>query len=516
MTTNLQLTRVIKHLLCTTLATTAIPLFAQSQEKPNVIIFLVDDMGVMDTSLPFLTDIEGKPEHHPLNEWYRTPNMERLAQQGVRFSKFYAQGVSSPSRVSILTGKNSTRHKTTNWINPTLNNRETFGPHEWNWKGIKAGDITLPGLMREAGYKTIHIGKAHFGPKGSFGENPCNLGFEINIGGTSAGQPGSYYGEDKYGNFKNNKSGAMDDLEKYYGTSTHLSEALTIEAKREITEAVEAKKPFFLHFAHYAAHAPFQADKRFIDNYPISADKPKTAQAFATLIEGMDRSLGEVMDELEELGVAENTLIIFLGDNGSDAPLGSTTGHFSSAPLKGRKGVRYEGGVRIPFIASWVKNNPKSSSQKDYPIGKNTIEQERGSIMDIFPTILKLADVKNPNNNIVDGSSLWKIFDGKKDSKHNSSILMHYPHESKGKYFTTLIKDDWKVIYHYNPEHPTQPKYELYDLANDPYEMIDLSKQNREILSKMIKGMISQLEKEDALYPIDAKSNSLKPIMPSK
>ena len=543
MTIKPQLTKVIKYSLCTTIASTAMPLFAQDQVKPNVIIFLVDDMGLMDTSFPFLTDSAGNPERHPLNDWYRTPNMERLAEQGVSFSKFYAQSVSSPSRASILTGKNSTRHKTTNWINSESNNRSKYGPKEWNWVGIKNGDVTLPKLLQEAGYKTIHVGKAHFGPIGSFGEEPCNIGFDVNIGGSSIGQPGSYYGEDGYGHIKGYKLRAVDDLEKYHGTTTHLSEALTIEANREITEAVEANEPFFLNFAHYALHAPFQADKRFVDNYPLSPDKKQVARAFASLVEGMDKSLGDVMDKLEELGVADNTLIIFLGDNGSDAPLGSEMGHFSSAPLRGKKGSIYEGGVRIPFIASWAKNSPENVFQKDHSINQDEILQERSSIMDIYPTILELADVKNPNGNDIDGNSLWKTFKGKRNSKHNTSILMHFPHEHRGNYFTTFIDGDWKVIYHYNPKNPTQPKYELYNLANDPYEMNDLSqkktklnseiyamtissnrnkvmddvyKENKKTLFNMMKMMISQLEKEGAVYPIDDNSNILKPIMPSK
>ena len=510
------LKRATKYTLCSTLATMAMPLFAQSQDKPNVIIFLIDDMGLMDTSLPFLTDATGKAERHPLNDWYRTPNMERLAAQGVQFSKFYAQSVSSPSRTSIQTGKNATRHGTTNWINSESNNRTPFGPSTWNWEGIKKDDITLPKLMQQAGYKTIHVGKAHFGPMGSEGENPCNLGFDTNIGGSSIGQPGSYYGEEGYGHIKGNKSRAVNNLEKYHGTSTHLTEALTIEANNEITKAVAAKEPFFLNFAHYALHAPFQVDKRFADNYPISADKPKTAQAFASLVEGMDQSLGEVMDHLEKLGIAENTLIIFLGDNGSDAPLGSIDGHFSSAPLRGKKGGIYEGGVRIPFIASWAKNNPESSFQKEYPIAKGEILQERSTIMDIFPTVLDIAAIKNPKGNTIDGSDLWKIFAGKKDAKHKTDILMHFPHAHRGNYFTTYIAGDWKVIYHYNPKNPTQPKYELYNLTNDPYENKDLAQENSKVLAKMVKKMASQLEKEGAVYPVDANSKSLKPIIPAK
>lgn len=497
------------------LLSSALPLAVAAQERPNVIIFLIDDMGVMDTSVEFLTSSEGVAERFPLNDWYRTPSMERLAERGVRFTNFYAQNVSSPSRASILTGQNSVRHRTTNWINPEYNNRDDYGPMQWNWKGLTAEDVTLPKLMKEAGYQTIHIGKAHFGPAGSEGADPCNLGFDINLGGSSIGQPGSYYGEDGYGHIGGNKIRAVDGLEKYHGTDTFLTEALTIEAKELITRAVEDGRPFYLNFAHYAVHTPFQADKRFIDNYPQSEDKSKPACAYASLIEGMDKSLGDLLDHLEALEIADNTLIIFLGDNGSDAPLGSEVGHFSSAPLRGKKGSVYEGGVRVPFIAAWAESDPESRCQQRFVINSGEIMSERATIMDIFPTILKLADVDNPKGHAVDGSPLWRLFRGEKDPKHSSDILLHFPHEHRGSYFSSYIEEGWKVIYHYNPESPDKPTYELYDLNNDPYEENDLSKTEAFKLYKMVGAMSRLLKKEQALPPVDGDGKELLPILPA-
>ena len=138
---------------------------AAAAAQPNIVVMLVDDMGVMDTSLPFLTDAAGKPVKFPLNDYYRTPNMERLAQRGIRFNQFCAMSVCSPTRISILTGQNAARHRTTNWINPNVNNGGPQGPAGWNWLGLKPGDVTLPALLRGAGYRTIHVGKGHFAPK---------------------------------------------------------------------------------------------------------------------------------------------------------------------------------------------------------------------------------------------------------------------------------------------------------------------------------------------------------------
>ena len=150
--------RSLMGALCSACFTTA-----SAQERPNIIVFLVDDMGLMDTSVPFVTDENGNAQRQPLNDWYRTPNMERLANQGIRFSTFYAQSVSSPSRASIMTGQNAARHRTTNWINAESNNRTPYGPFDWNWKGLTHQDMIYPYLLQQAGYKTIHVGKAHFG-----------------------------------------------------------------------------------------------------------------------------------------------------------------------------------------------------------------------------------------------------------------------------------------------------------------------------------------------------------------
>ena len=169
-------------------------------EQPNVVLFLVDDMGPMDTSVAFMTDGHGNAKRFPLNDYYRTPAMDRLAKNGIRFSTFYAMSVCSPTRTSIITGQNAARHRVTQWIRSEENNRGEFGPPDWRWVGFQDADVTLPGVLSSAGYRTIFVGKAHFGPLGEPSEWPTNLGFQVNVAGCSWGQPGSYYGEDGYGN----------------------------------------------------------------------------------------------------------------------------------------------------------------------------------------------------------------------------------------------------------------------------------------------------------------------------
>lgn len=485
-----------------------------AQEKPNIVVFLVDDMGLMDTSVPFIVDRQGNPVRQPLNDWYQTPNMERLARQGMCFSTCYAQSVSSPSRASIMTGQNAARHRTTNWINAESNNRTPYGPVEWNWKGVTAEDMIYPAVLREAGYKTIHIGKAHFGCLEGEGKDPTKLGFDVNIAGSSIGHPGSYHGENGYGWIKGQRARAVPDLEAYHGTSTFLSDALTIEAGKEIEKAVAAKQPFYLNLAHYAVHAPFETDERFIQHYQ-SSDKSGQAKAFATLIEGMDKSLGDLLEKLESLGVAENTLIIFLGDNGGDAPLGGAADYGSSAPLKGKKGSEYEGGVRIPFIVSWAKPDSGNAFQHAYPVLSNQMQTQMATVMDIYPTVLSVAGLKVPKTHIVDGSDLKKLLQGKHDTKHRDDFLMHFPHEHRGSYFTTYRKGDWKLIYYYNPETTGIPSYKLFNLAEDPYEKSDLSIEQPKRVKQLCKLMIERLKVENALYPVDKNNKVLYPVMPT-
>lgn len=492
----------------------SLPLSVAAQERPNIILFLVDDMGVMDTSLPFLTDAEGNVVRHPLNDWYHTPNMEKLAQQGVRFSTFYAQSVSSPSRASIMTGQDAVRHHTTNWINSESNNRNQYGPYEWNWQGLKKNDFTLPRMLKEAGYKTIHVGKAHFGCIGSEGEYPQNIGFDVNIAGSSIGQPGSYLGENGYGNIRGNKSRAVPGLEKYHGTDTFLSDALTLEANAQIDQAIAEKQPFFLYMSHYAVHAPFEADKRFASRYKDS-DKSDLAKNFATLIEGMDKSLGDIMEHLEKKGVAQNTLILFLGDNGSDAPLGDARGYASSAPLRGKKGTEFEGGMRVPCIIGWAHVNGKSKLQKELPIAVGSVQTQFGRVTDIYPTLAALAKVEIPQSHPVDGVDLKPLLTGKTDDSRQNTFLMHFPHNHYGSYFTVYREDNWKLIYYYNPERPERPDFALYDLSADEKEQNDLSRMNKGKCVEMIKKMVAALESEGAQYPVDFVGQEIHPVVPN-
>ncbi len=479
---------------------------AAETDRPNVLVFLVDDMGLMDTSVPFLYDQDGEPQRHPHNEFYRTPNMQRLATQGIRYSNFYAMSVCSPSRIAIMTGQTSARHHTTQWIRPESNNQGEFGPADWKWTGIAQGQTTLPKLLSGAGYRTIHCGKGHFGPNDSLAENPAAIGFDVNIGGSAIGQPGSYYASENFGNGKPKRDRrGVPGLQSYHGSDLYLTEVLTTEVNREIEQAVANQQPFFAYMAHYAVHAPFQPDPRFVDNY--SGADPKLA-AFGSMVQGMDKSLGDILDKLDQLGVAENTLVFFVGDNGTDAPRGDQYAISCAAPLRGKKGTHYEGGMRVPFIAAWAKPSDRSALQSRFPIAQGVMRHEFAAIYDLFPTILSAVGIASDHP--VDGINLLPELAGREIESGERQFLMHFPHDHRSSYFTVLRQGDWKLVYHYYPEKNRSPaktltpRYELFNLAEDRDESNNLAMDEPEKLQAMVVSMREALQATGALMPMSS------------
>ena len=254
---------------------------------PNIVVIIADDLGWQDTALP-LTD---RPT--ALNQRFRTPNLLRLAAEGVKFTDAYAAApLCTPTRVAELTGRMPAQTRVTHiaWLQdqdytvlyPPPGPPVLISP-AWNLNGLSpqsgfartySGPV-LPEILRRAGYRTIHVGKAHWAPPGTPGADPHAMGFDINIGGSGAGEPGSYLGQRNYQS-PPRATVKMDvpGLEQYHGTDTFLTEALTIEANKAIDAAVTDNKPFFLHLAHFAVHTPIQADERFLSHYASSGLSP--------------------------------------------------------------------------------------------------------------------------------------------------------------------------------------------------------------------------------------------------
>jgi arylsulfatase A-like enzyme len=234
---------------------------------PNIVMFLVDDLGWQDASVPFHT------EPTAFNERYHTPNLERLAAAGMSFTSAYASApVCTPTRTSIMTGQAPGRTRITYWTlhedRDTSRKRDDLRAPPWNVNGLQAGHVTLPALLRDAGYRTIHVGKAHFGAHGTSGADPTNLGFEVNVAGHASGAPASYLGTHDFS--QAGRSGRPEErsvwdvpgLEKYHGREVFLTEALALEAVAAVRRAVQEGRPFFLNMAPYATRRSTRERRR--------------------------------------------------------------------------------------------------------------------------------------------------------------------------------------------------------------------------------------------------------------
>jgi arylsulfatase A-like enzyme len=257
-------------------------------------------------------------------------------------------------------------------------------------------------------------------------------------------------------------------------------------------------------------HAPFQANKKLLPKYE-DKEISGQAKAFATMIESMDISVGAVTAHLEKLGIAEDTLILFVGDNGTDAPLDigkmkgrNTHGVQCAAPLRGKKATHYEGGMRVPFIATWAKLNPENRFQKELPIKAGHISSDIGTIHDIFPTVLESVGIEY--STVTDGVNLAPALSGKPLSDKPREFLMHFPHAHRSSYFTTYRLGEWKIIYHYLK--PVDARYELFHLPTDQSESHNLAKKDPVNLQRMFASMQKALDQAGAQYPVEKEDNS--------
>ncbi len=498
---------------------------SEESNPPNILFFLVDDMGWQDTSVPFWK------ERTLFNDHFQTPSMERLAVQGRKFTQAYACAVCSPSRTSWMTGMNAARHHVTNWTlyadQETSRQTSTLkAPENWDRSGLQPHPDLLPQMLKsQLGYRTIHAGKAHWGAYDTAGSDPTTLGFDVNIAGHAAGGPGHYHGEKNYGNKEkggHTRPWGIPGLEKYHGTETHVTDALTMEAINAVKEAVEADQPFFLYMAHYAVHAPIQPHRRFLDDYlgrkypGTDIEIPQVEAYYASMVEGMDASLGELMSAFEEIGVADETIVVFASDNGGlskhargKSPRG--TGQDTHCwPLREGKGSAYEGGTRIPFIVSWAKPDANHPLQKRLPIPADSMSETPIIIEDIYTTLSSWVGLKPQSRSAceIDGMDwtpalLAKCVDSEDlQELSGRSIVFHYPHQWTGspvggyQPHSSIRIGDWKAIYYYQNQ-----SWELYHLAEDISETNDLAEQRPEKLKELAGTLIEELHSKNAQWP---------------
>lgn len=479
---------------------------ASDARRPNILLFMVDDMGWQDTSVPF-TD---SPTDN--NRKYLTPNMERLAASGMKFTQAYASAISSPSRCSMITGVNAARHGVTNW---TLHRDkvqdevcDSISSPSWNYNGIsRVGGInnTFVGPsfvqeLKDSGYHTIHVGKAHFGAFDTPGEDPHHWGFEVNIAGSAIGGLATYLSEANYGHDKDgNKTSdfAIENLEKYWGTGTFATEALTCEAVAALDKARRYNQPWFLYMAHYAVHVPIDRDPRFFQKH-IDRGLSEKEAAYASLVEGMDKSLGDLLDWIDRSGEADNTIVIFMSDNGG---LAASSGwrdgelHTQNAPLRSGKGSLLEGGIREPMIVRWPGHTPPGSECGKYLI-----------IEDFYPSIIGMAgidpDKSDHYGHRIDGRSFLPLIDGSGDPSADRALIWNYPHiwglAGPGIDMNCAIrKNEWKLIYNY-----ATGRKELYNIEKDISESRDMAERMPALVDSLSAELGNALREAGAMRPI--------------
>ena len=432
------------------------------QRPPNIVLFLVDDLGWQDSSVAL------GPERTPFNDRYRTPNLERLAREGMSFTQAYASApVCTPTRTAILTGQAPARSHITYWtLRKDTDTSAKFPgllPPKWDVNGLQPEDTTLPELLREAGYRTIHVGKAHFGAVGTPGADPLQLGFDVNVAGHGAGGPGSFLGLENFSAAarKGDRVWDVPGLERWHGKDVFLEEALAAEAVEQLDAAVAAGTPFFLNFAPYAVHAPITANPRYSANY---AELDPREAAYATMVETYDAALGALLAQLDAHGIADETLVVFTSDNGGLSAHGrGGEPHTHNAPLRSGKGSCYEGGIRIPLVVR----------------GPGVLRGTRSDVQvisaDLFPTLLSAAGVDLPKDGVErDGLDLSHLLRGGPPEAERI-LIWHQPHfwgvNGPGIWpFSAVRVGDWKLIYRH-----ADHGFELYDLANDPGETLDFA-----------------------------------------
>ncbi|TMM56318.1 sulfatase [Maribacter algarum] len=451
-----------------------------AKKKPNVVFILVDDLGLMDLG------ITG-------SKYYETPNIDRLAKDGMIFTQGYAASrVCSPSRASIMTGKFTARHGITDWIGAKTGTQwRDHGRHDRLLPpeyihNLPKEEIILAEAMKKAGYKTFYSGKWHLGKEGSW---PEDHGFDINVGGWDKGSPiGGYFSPWENPKLENQVDG----------------ENLSMRLAKETASFIKKHKDssFFAFLSFYAVHGPIQTTNSKWKKYREKAVKRGIAESgyimetvlpirqeqdnpiYAGLVESMDDAVGVVLDELRDQGIDNETIVIFTSDNGGVASGDSFS--TSNLPLRGGKGYQWEGGIREPYFIKvpWLRNN---GAENNYPV----------TGADFYPTILDLADIDLLPNQHVDGISLKPLLEGEKIALERP-LYWHYPHYGNqgGEPSSIIQENGWKLIHYWEDN-----REELYQLNTDIGEKNNIIEYHSSVAQRMSEKLIAWLNDVDANRP---------------
>ncbi|MGB5822212.1 MAG: sulfatase [Saonia sp.] len=441
----------------------------EMQKKPNIVLIVADDLGWSDLGCYG-------------NTFFESPNLDKLASNGMKFDNAYAGShVCSPTRASLLTGRYPVRVGLTNYLYGTKTVEESPVLPANYVDHLPLKEVTIAEELKKDGYKTALIGKWHLGENTTFGQSdPKFQGFDITAGFDYELLPE----EETYKWYK------IGDTTKAYELP-HLTNEITQNSIKFIEQHKDTT--FFLTVAHFAVHLPLQGDSTLVEKYK----KKKNPRAddfnpvYGAMIEQMDASVGQIIKSLEDNGLMDNTLIVFVSDNGGLAVGEAGSKPTVNDPLRAGKGTMYEGGIRVPMIAFW-----KGRMEGGY------INSSVVSTIDIFPTFLKLARGDENVPQTIDGENKLQAFESEEVLERNS-LYFHYPHFSNqgGRPTAALRKGNMKLIL--SLEDNTT---ELYDLGNDLGEKENLNRKYPEVASAMKDSILQWLDQTNAPMPI-AKKN---------
>ena len=401
---------------------------ASSNAATNLVVFVADDLGWGDVG------------YH--DSEIRTPSIDRLAAEGTRLERFYVHPLCSPTRGAMMTGRSP---MTTGVLMP-------FEP--WYSTGLPLGEKLLPEYLKDAGYQTFAIGKWHLGPN-HLSYHPQSRGFD------------HYYGH--LGGFINynlhtiwrgidwQRNGKTVFEEGY---STHL---IAAEAVRLI-KARNKDTPIFLYVTFNAPHSPLQAPESSIAEYADIDDVNR--RTYAAMVSEMDRGIGQVLATLEDEGLSDETLVLFMSDNGGNEHLGANNGK-----LRGGKGSTWEGGIRVPAVLWWPKR-----------LKAGSIHDEMITVEDILPTLLGALDVSPEWAKPLDGSNQWPIIAEGQKAEDRVRILARHDREQ---YFVALFQEEWKLVQMKDPE-SGQLQFHLFRISEDPYEQNDLAAGRPDVVEQLL------------------------------
>lgn len=452
-----------------------LPLATIAASRPlNVVFILADDLGAHDLAC-YGADL------------HETPRLDQLAREGVRFTQAYAMSVCSPTRASILTGQHAARLHLTTWresaISPTRDKPLLPPPTVGD---LPTSTTNLAQILRAAGYLTLHVGKWHLGDAA---HSPEALGFDISIGGTHWGAPATYFHP------FSGPSGSSREFRYVPGlglgkSGEYLTDRLTDEALKLIDAAGD--RPFFLNLWHHSPHTPIEAKREHVEHYrkKLKPGLHHQNPDYAAMVHSLDENVGRVLDHLEQRGLADRTLVIFVSDNGGYTNPWRGNVPTDNWPLRSGKGSLYEGGIRVPLIVRLPGVTPKGATCATPVI-----------CADFLPTILELCGelggARTPAPANLDGLSFASLLKQPQARLPREEFFFHYPHY----YFNTtpvsaMRSGDWKLLEYFEDNH-----VELYNLREDPGETRNLAAQQPEQAAKLRARLHAWWKESDALLP---------------